>query len=128
MLVQQSAQAEERTIPRAMRGTPVLYVLLLALVLRVALAVAAYVSNGNVTAFHALDTGSYIQLADSLAHGKGFTGADGSPELVRTPGYPLLLVPGALLGSTELVGVLLQIAISCFTVYLVYKTGLLFFG
>jgi 4-amino-4-deoxy-L-arabinose transferase-like glycosyltransferase len=47
------------------------------------------------------------------------------PEIVRTPGYPLLVSIGALAGSTEPVTVALQIAISCLTVWFVYRLGLL---
>src|ERR1700761_4536107 len=37
------------------------------------------------------DTPSYLTPADNLLHGHGFTNALHQPELLRTPGYPLLL-------------------------------------
>jgi 4-amino-4-deoxy-L-arabinose transferase-like glycosyltransferase len=113
--------AESATIER--KGVPVRYVLLLALAVRVAFALFSFLATGNSTAFHALDTGSYIDAAQSLAAGRGFT-TNGAPEIIRTPGYPLLLLPGAPLGSLEPVAVALQTALSVLTVYLVYRIAL----
>ncbi|HEX8230252.1 MAG TPA: glycosyltransferase family 39 protein [Chloroflexia bacterium] len=103
------------------------WVLLLAFGLRALLAIMALlVSGGDITAFHTLDTGSYIQAAQAWA-ATGRFAINGLPEIIRTPGYPLLLLPGAWLGHLELVAVGLQVLISCFTVYLVYRVGLLLF-
>jgi Dolichyl-phosphate-mannose-protein mannosyltransferase len=46
---------------------------------------------------------------------------------VRTPGYPLLLTVGLLCRRLEIVTIILQITLSCFTVYLVFLTSLLLF-
>jgi 4-amino-4-deoxy-L-arabinose transferase-like glycosyltransferase len=43
--------------------------------------------------FYSGDSYTYITPADNLVHGRGFTDAGGYPETLRTPGYPLLLVP-----------------------------------
>ena len=51
----------------------------------------------------------------------------GVPETFRTPGYPLLLVPGILLGSIEGVTIALQVLLGCVTIYLVYRIALLLF-
>lgn len=103
------------------------WVLLLAFFLRVLLAATALIAaNGSVTAFHTLDTGSYIQVAQEWASTGRFT-ANGLPEIVRTPGYPLLLLPGAWLGQLEIISVGLQILISCLTVYLVYRVAQMLF-
>jgi 4-amino-4-deoxy-L-arabinose transferase-like glycosyltransferase len=53
--------------------------------------------------------------------------ADGEPELLRPPGYPLLLVPGVLLGNVELVTIAMQIVLSAATGWLVYKLARLLF-
>ncbi len=50
------------------------------------------------------------------------------PEIFRTPGYPLLLIPGILLGQQELVAIFIQIMLSCFTIFLIYKIALAIWG
>jgi hypothetical protein len=49
------------------------------------------------------------------------------PEIFRTPGYPLLLIPGLLLNRLELVTISLQIMLGCLTTYMVYRTAQLLF-
>jgi hypothetical protein len=39
------------------------------------------------------DSRSYIVPANRLLDGKGFTDSSGAPETIRTPGYPLLIMP-----------------------------------
>ena len=52
---------------------------------------------------------------------------DGLPEIFRFPGYPILLMPGPLLGYPEIVAIAFQIMLSCLTVFLVYKIALMLF-
>jgi hypothetical protein len=47
---------------------------------------------------------------------------------MRTPGYSVFLIPGALVNHVELVTIFVQILLSCLTVYLVYATTDLLFG
>lgn len=42
-------------------------------------------------AFLSPDSKTYLIPAHNLLYGKGFTDVDGRPEVIRTPGYPLLL-------------------------------------
>jgi Dolichyl-phosphate-mannose-protein mannosyltransferase len=49
------------------------------------------------------------------------------PEILRTPGYPLLLIPGLLLDRLELVTISLQIMLTCLTMYMVYRIAQLLF-
>ena len=101
-------------------------VLGLALFLRTLLPISGYFYTRDATIFYTPDTASYIVPARELvAHHRFFS--DGAPELIRTPGYPLLLIPGLLLGRLELVTVTLQILFSCFTVFMVYRTACLLF-
>jgi hypothetical protein len=81
----------------------------------------------DVLIFHGADTLSYIKPATSLIQsGKFFT--DGLPDIVRPPGYPLFLIPGLLLGHVEIITIILQIIVSCWTVYLIYKISLIIFN
>jgi 4-amino-4-deoxy-L-arabinose transferase-like glycosyltransferase len=50
--------------------------------------------------------------------------SEGKPEIVRTPGYPLLLVPGLVLQSVELTTIGLQVLLSCAIVYLVFAIAM----
>ena len=102
------------------------WVLGLALLLRILLPIAGYFYTRDVTIFYTPDTGSYIVPARELiAHHRFFS--DGAPEIIRTAGYPLLLMAGLLLGHLESVTIALQILISCFTVYMVYLTAHILF-
>src|ERR1700719_117759 len=102
------------------------FVLGLALFLRALFPVSGYLYTRDATIFYTPDTASYIVPARELVtHHRFFS--DGAPELIRTPGYPLLLTAGLLLGRLELATIVLQILLNCLTVYMVYRTaGLLF--
>jgi Gpi18-like mannosyltransferase len=49
------------------------------------------------------------------------------PKYFEHSGYPMLLVLGLLLNRFELITITLQVLISCFTVYPVYRTADLLF-
>jgi hypothetical protein len=98
-------------------------VVLLAAGLRMALALLAYGLSGDLECFHAPDTHSYLAPAESLWR-EGTFARDGLPEIVRTPGYPLLFVPAVASGHVEAVALLLQIGLSCATVFLVYRIAM----
>ena len=68
------------------------------------------------------DSVGYAAAATNLARGEGFT-IDGTPEIERTPGYPLLLVPGEWFGSIDGWAIALQAALSAVTVLAVYRTA-----
>ena len=65
------------------------------------------------------NTHSYVAPAQSLLADGTFS-RDGTPEIVRTPGYPLLLAIGLLSGHAELVTVGLHIILSVASIALVY--------
>jgi Dolichyl-phosphate-mannose-protein mannosyltransferase len=108
------------------------YLLGVALFLRAALPAIAYQYTRDPTIFYGGDSSQYVALASSLVtHHRFFS--DGSsaarawnvptasaPELLRTPGYPLLLAVGQLTGHLVLTTIAVQILLGCFTVYLVY--------
>ena len=75
------------------------YILGVALLVRSSVPLVAYFYTRDITIFHAPDTASYVEPARQLiAHGR-FSAGDGTPEIIRTPGYPMLLIFGLLLGS-----------------------------
>jgi 4-amino-4-deoxy-L-arabinose transferase-like glycosyltransferase len=102
------------------------WVLGLALLLRTLLPILGYFYTRDDTIVYTPDTVSYIVPARELiAHHRFFF--NGAPEIIRTPGYPLLLTAGLLLGRLESVTIALQILLSCFTVYMVYRTAFILF-
>jgi len=108
-------------------GRPNLWLVLgLALLLRALLPILGSCYTHDATIFYTPDTASYVVPARELVvHHRFFS--DGSPEIIRTPGYPILLTVGLLLEGLELATVTLQILLSCFTVFMVYRiAGLLF--
>jgi hypothetical protein len=114
-------------------------VLGLAIFLRTLLPISAYLYTRDFTIFDAADSASYILPARELIASHRFF-SDGSPQaavwntpvvpapdIVRTPGYPLLLTIGLMSNRLEVVTIAIQALLSCFTVYLVYDTTLLLF-
>ncbi len=102
-------------------------VLALALSLRAMLPILGYCYTRDATIFDTPDTASYLAPARELiAHHRFF--ANGAPEIIRTPGYPLLLAAGLLLGRLEITTIACQILLSCLTVFMVYWTAYLLFG
>lgn len=108
------------------RSRTVWGVLALAFVLRALLPLLAAAVTQDTSVYQAPDTVSYVKPARELAATGSFT-SNGLPEIMRSPGYPLLLVPGILAGRLELVTIGLQILLGCATVYFVYKIALLLF-
>ena len=104
-----------------------LCILGVALAVRLAIPVSAYLHTHDTTIFLAPDTPSYVDPARQLIANGRFAASDGTPEIIPTPGYPMLLLLGLLLDRFRLVTITLQVLISCFTVYLVYRTADLLF-
>ncbi|HAT12827.1 MAG TPA: hypothetical protein DCS91_03810 [Microcoleaceae bacterium UBA11344] len=101
----------------------ILAVLLIGCLLRLAVPTLVFIFTQDLKIFYGNDTGSFMQPAFQLIeHGKFFN--NGQPELFRTPGYPLFLIPGMLLGHLEIVTIPMQIFLDCFTIYLIYKIAL----
>jgi hypothetical protein len=114
-------------------------VLLLAFVLRVLLPISGYFYTHDESIIYGGDAAQYIVPARQLITHRRFF-SDGSPaarvwndpvapepDIIRTPGYPLLLTVGLLLGHLVPTTVALQILLSCLTVYMVYRLGNLIF-
>ncbi|HTU26092.1 MAG TPA: glycosyltransferase family 39 protein [Pirellulales bacterium] len=102
---------------------PLGWILLAGLLLRLALFGAVWLHSPDLSATHYPDSSGYLDPAASLvAHGEFSRG--GVPELLRTPGYPLLLAIGTALGHVELVTVLLQTLLSLVTIAAVYYIAL----
>ncbi len=99
----------------------------LAAVVRLILFAAVLATGGTWADFHANDTPGYVEPARELIATGDFA-VGGVPEITRTPGYPLFLIPGIAIGHVELVTILLQIVVSCLTVFLVYRIAELLFG
>lgn len=86
--------------------------------------------------FMAYDSKEYIVLAEELLSAGRFfrTGIPAEmtqvdvPEIARTPGYPLFLIPGIILNHIKVVTVSLQILLCCLTVFLVYRLTLILFN
>ncbi len=102
------------------------YIILLALALRVAFPVLMLGLSKDVKVFYDNDTIEYIEPARGLIASWQFA-TKGVPEIERTPGYPLLLIPGIISGHIELATIALQIVLSCFSVFIIYKIGILLF-
>jgi len=99
--------------------------LALTALVRLGLALAALSYSGDATLFANPDTSTYLEPARSLTDGEFRTA--GEPEIRRTPGYPLLLVPGVVLGQVAAVTIALQIALSVASAWLVFRLAFLLF-
>lgn len=92
----------------------------LAVILRAGLAAWILAWSPSRAGFHALDTPSYILPALELARDFSFS-IDGVPNIYRTPGYSLCLVPGVALGQVELWAVFLHLLWAAATALGVYR-------
>jgi len=101
-------------------------VLTIAFLLRCLLTSVVFAIN-HTSGAYTLDTESYLITARKLIESGQFANSV-QPEIFRTPGYPLLLIPGILLGQQELVAIFIQIMLSCFTIFLIYKIALAIWG
>ncbi len=101
---------------------PLWIVLSIALLLRTALPLAALATHHDSSVFLENDTETYLRPAEALLTSGAFNTAS-HPEIVRTPGYPLFLMPGLLSEHVKAVTIALQIMISTLTVFLVYLTS-----
>jgi 4-amino-4-deoxy-L-arabinose transferase-like glycosyltransferase len=84
---------------------------------RLLFALAVWITTG-ATGFQSPDTDRYLTLARLLLHGSF---SDPRPEIYRTPGYPLLLLPAVASGHPIFVGVLENILLSILCAWLVWK-------
>ncbi|MBF0465786.1 MAG: glycosyltransferase family 39 protein [Nitrospirae bacterium] len=80
----------------------------------------------SLNVFTRSDTPPYLTLARELLSSGSFTNGL-TPEVFRTPAYPVFLIPGLISGHVEIVTALIQIVLSSLTVYLVFKTALIIF-
>jgi len=95
------------------------WVLAFAMSVRILYALGAWLLSRDASVFYGMDSGSYITPArELLSHGTFTNG--GRPELQRTPGFPLMLVPGVWLGYLTLTTIALNILLSTSTVGAVY--------
>lgn len=91
-----------------------------ALLLRLAAPLAAWYVAGEQPLVREPDSAGYLEAAHALWKDGEFT-RGGMPEIVRTPGYPLLLVPGVAWGRVDLWAILLQAMCGTATVFVVMR-------
>ena len=104
-----------------------LWIIILAFLIRAALPIISYRISHNKEIFYAPDSRAYVNLAEELIETGNFARGD-KPEIKRTPGYPVFLTSGIILGDLEGFTIFLQILLSCLTVFLVYEIGLRIFN
>ncbi len=104
----------------------ILAILGIALFLRVLLPVASTLAVGDAGVFLFPDSAGYLRPAQELLRSGSFADSD-RPEITRTPGYPVFLVPGIALGRPVLVTIALQLILSLLTAWLVYRIAQLLF-
>lgn len=102
------------------------YIILFSFLLRVSLLLISLIANSGSNGFIHGDSQSYINIAQNLYINSKFYN-HGHPEIIRTPAYPILLATAKLFGNYILSTIIIQILISCATVYLIYKMALLIF-
>jgi len=105
------------------------YVMFLVLLFNVLYCVGIYYVNGkNTDIFLAPDSTSYLNPAKALLQkGKFLKEVDSQYyEVGRTPGYPILLLPGVLLRIPIIWAIILNIAFNLISIWYLYKICKLF--
>jgi 4-amino-4-deoxy-L-arabinose transferase-like glycosyltransferase len=126
----QDIPGNQTTIKKIIKGrliNPVWYVILVALVIRSAIPLYAEIFSDDRRFYDEIYSQQYVEPARNLIKSGEFT-LKGAPEIYRSPGYPLLLIPGILLGHAPLITISMQILLSCLTVYLVFRMSIALFG
>ncbi|OGF64884.1 MAG: hypothetical protein A2Y62_13250 [Candidatus Fischerbacteria bacterium RBG_13_37_8] len=101
--------------------------ILVAFIIRLALPIASFLVSPSYENFYIhMDSDQYIQLAKQIVNNGDFS-FQTEPELFRTPGYPVLIIPGVLIGYVEWITIILQAFLSCATIFLIYKISLQLF-
>lgn len=90
-----------------------------AILVRALIAAAAW-QTGGTEAFLAPDSRSYLEPASALASRLAFENAAGHAEVFRTPGYPLTLAAGMIIGHPILFAIVLQCILSVALVLMVF--------
>jgi 4-amino-4-deoxy-L-arabinose transferase-like glycosyltransferase len=98
-------------------ATQLRLLLTLVLLLRIAAALLILHIDGPI-GFLNPDTSTYIAPADSLLHGS--FSSNGVPDVVRTPGYPLLLVPAIASHHPVLVAVAENLLLATISAWLIW--------
>lgn len=83
--------------------------------------IAVIAWRGVPRAFVVGDSTSYLGLAKHLLATGRFIDVHGTPELFRTPVYPLLLVPGMLLRHPIVIAIALNVLLAAAVVALTYR-------
>ncbi len=99
---------------------------IVALVLRLSLIVISGLMAASTEPYYAPDSVTYVEPAASLAGEFRFT-TSGEPEIVRTPGYPLLLALGGITGRQTIAVILLQAVLGSLQVLLVARIATILF-
>jgi 4-amino-4-deoxy-L-arabinose transferase-like glycosyltransferase len=112
------------------RRRRLVFLLTLVVLTRILFAFLVWHSKGPV-GFSRADTPQYIGPAQSLMHGSfsssGYFAPASAPELYRTPGYPLLLVPALALHHLVLIGILENLVLAAISAWLVWRIAELLF-
>jgi 4-amino-4-deoxy-L-arabinose transferase-like glycosyltransferase len=93
--------------------------LILVLLVRLAFALMVWTINGP-SGVVGPDTSSYVAPATSLLHGS-FLSESGQPEIYRTPGYPVLLLPAVVSQHFEIISLLENLLFAGLCAWLIYK-------
>jgi 4-amino-4-deoxy-L-arabinose transferase-like glycosyltransferase len=106
---------------------PHISIMITAFFLRVFLPIISWVTVHRVSTFTQPDTASYVDYAKEILL-KGLFFHNSDLTTIRTPGYPVFLIPGLLLNHLELYTISMQILLGMVTVCLVYRLTLRLFN
>jgi hypothetical protein len=91
-------------------------ILVIAIAVRIAIPVISWLITGDQSVFIEPYTARYVELAEHLLKQGAFT--EGSvPEIYRTPGYPVFLIPAVISGKLVPIALILQIMVSIVTLF-----------
>lgn len=112
------SQSFLRTTQDTGSNKPLKLLLAITVVSRIFFALVIWKISGP-SGFFGSDTGTYVEPARALLHGS-FSSL-GGPELFRTPGYPLLLMPAVALGHLVIIALAENFVLAALTAWMIWE-------
>jgi hypothetical protein len=98
---------------------PIYFILAVACIVRLVIPMAICFRGDDFSDLFETYSYEYIHLGQDIL--KGSFSREGIPELFRTPGYPVFLLPGVITDNLVVYSLVINLLLSCLTVYFIFR-------